>query len=261
MTLDATHACVVDLDGVVWLAGAALPGATEGVAELRRRGIAVLFCTNNAVPTIGELRGRLAAIGIDAEPSEIATSAQAACSLLTTEDRAFVVGEAGLREALASAGVIAVRRDATTVVVGLARHFDYDLCDAAASLVRSGARYVATNTDPTLPTPDGLKPGAGAIVAAISAASGRDPEIAGKPSLAMCAMVRSRVAVGAVVGDRASTDGRFAAALGVPFAHVVSDVDDAPADDAGRATTLLDAVLALVGGERAPGPSTGGADR
>src|ERR1019366_6593541 len=149
----------------------------------------------------------------------------------------------------------------TTVVVGLARHFDYDLCDAAASLVRSGARYVATNTDPTLPTPDGLKPGAGAIVAAISAASGRDPEIAGKPSLAMCAMVRSRVAVGAVVGDRASTDGRFAAALGVPFAHVVSDVDDAPADDAVRATTLLDAVLALVGGERAPGPSTGGADR
>jgi 4-nitrophenyl phosphatase len=245
VTLDATHACVVDLDGVVWLAGAALPGAVDGIAELRRRGIPVLFCTNNAAPTIGELQGRLAAIGIDAAPSEIATSSQAASSLLVPGDRAYVVGEAGLREALASAGVIEASHDATAVVVGLTPRFDYDACDVAASLIRSGARYIATNADPTLPTPDGLKPGAGAIVAAISTASGQAPEIAGKPALPMCKMVTSRTAVGAVIGDRASTDGRFAAALGVPFAHVASAVKDAADDAAVRATSLLDAVLTL----------------
>jgi 4-nitrophenyl phosphatase len=245
VTLDAAHACVVDLDGVVWLAGTALPGAVQGVAELRRRGVPVLFCTNNAAPTIDELRNRLAAISIEAAPSQIATSSQAASSLLSRDDRAYVVGEAGLHEALASAGVAESTSDATAVVVGLTRRFDYDTCDVAASLVRSGARYVATNADPTLPTPDGLKPGAGAIVAAISAASGHAPEIAGKPSQTMCALVQRRVTVGAVIGDRASTDGRFAAALGVPFAHVVSDVDDAPDDAAIRVTSLLEAVIAL----------------
>jgi 4-nitrophenyl phosphatase len=245
VTLDAAHACVVDLDGVVWLAGAALPGAVQGVAELRRRGVPVLFCTNNAAPTIDELRSRLAEIGIDASHSEIATSSQAASSLLSKDDRAYVVGEAGLHEALASAGVAESTSDATTVVVGLTRQFDYDTCAIAASLVRSGARYVATNADPTLPTPDGLKPGAGAIVAAISAASGHVPEIAGKPSHAMCVLVQSRVTVGAVIGDRASTDGRFAVALGVPFAHVASEVDDTPDDAAIRVGSLLEAVIAL----------------
>ena len=261
MTLDRTHACVVDLDGVVWLAGEALPGAVEGVAELRRRGIPVVFCTNNAAPTIAELQGRLAAMGIDAAPSEIATSSQAASSLLSPGDRAYVVGEAGLREALASAGVEEARRGATTVVVGLTRDFDYDTCDVAASLVRSGARYVATNADPTLPTPEGLKPGAGAIVAAISAASGREPEIAGKPSFAMCALVTGRVDVGAVVGDRASTDGRFAAALGVPFAHVASAVRDVPEAADVRAASLLDAVIALCATREATSPPTDGTDR
>jgi 4-nitrophenyl phosphatase len=246
VTLDTTRACVVDLDGVVWLAGTVLPGAVEGVAELRRREIPVLFCTNNAAPTIVELLDRLAAIGVEAAPHEIATSSQAASSLLTSADLAYVVGEDGLHEALATAGIAEATAAATAVVVGLTRSFDYDTCDIAAALVRGGARFVAANADPTLPTPTGLKPGAGAIVAAISAASGHAPEIAGKPFPAMCALVTSRVAVGAVIGDRASTDGRFAEALGVPFALVASEVaDDAPVATAVRATSLLDAVTSL----------------
>jgi 4-nitrophenyl phosphatase len=246
VTLDETRACVVDLDGVVWLDGTVLPGALEGVAELRRRGIPVLFCTNNAAPTIAELLDRLATIGVEAAAHEIATSSQAASLLLTRTDLAYVVGEAGLHEALATAGIAEATAAATAVVVGLTRSFDYDMCDAAAALVRGGARFVAANADPTLSTPSGLKPGAGAIVAAISAASGKAPEIAGKPFPAMCTLVTSRVTVGAVIGDRASTDGQFAEALGVPFAHVPSAVDD---DDdvavAVRATSLLDAVTAL----------------
>jgi 4-nitrophenyl phosphatase len=247
VTLDATHACVVDLDGVVWLAGEALPGAADGVAALRSRRIPVLFCTNNAAPTVAELLERLTAIGIEAAPHEIATSSQAASSLLTNRDLAYVVGEAGLHEALAGGGVAEATEAATAVVVGLMRGFDYDTCDVAAALVRRGARFVATNADPTLPSASGLRPGAGAIVAAIATASGTAPEIAGKPFPAMCALVTSRVTVGAVIGDRPSTDGRFADALGVPFALVASDVDD---DDASlvpavRASSLLDAVTKL----------------
>jgi HAD superfamily hydrolase (TIGR01450 family) len=245
VTLDAAHACVVDLDGVVWLAGTPLPGALEGVNELRRRGIPVLFCTNNAAPTVDELLARLAAIGIAAAPEEVATSSQAASSLLTSQDRAYVVGEAGLDAALAAAGIPTTATDATAVVVGLTTRFDYAMCANAAAFIRRGARFIATNDDPTLPTTDGLRPGAGAIVAAVAVAAGREPEVAGKPWPAMCALVTSRVTVGAVVGDRASTDGRFAAALAVPFAHVASDVDDEPDAAAIRVATLLEAVTAL----------------
>lgn len=245
MSLDATHACVVDLDGVVWLAGEALPDATAGVAELRRRGVPVLFATNNATPTIGELRARLGAIGIEASEEELATSAQSAAALLEPGQRVHVVGESGLLEALSARGTTRTDVAPDAVVVGLTRSFDYAMCDRAAALVRGGARYVATNTDPTLPTPDGLRPGAGAIVAAISTAAGRAPEVAGKPSTAMVRYLASRVQAGAVIGDRPSTDGALAAALGVPFALVASAVDEPVPEGAVRARSLLEAVLAL----------------
>lgn len=245
MSLDAAHACVVDLDGVVWLAGEALPGAAAGVDELRRRGVPILFATNNAAPTIDELRGRLEAIGIHATERELATSAQSAAALLDPGQRVHAVGEAGLVEALDQRGTMRSDASPDAVVVGLARDFDYDACDRAAALIRGGARFIATNLDPTLPTPTGLRPGAGAIVAAIATASGHEPEVAGKPSAAMVRYVASRVRSGAVIGDRPSTDGALAAALGVPFALVASAVDEAAPADAVRAATLLDAVLAL----------------
>jgi glycerol-1-phosphatase len=248
VTLDATHACVVDLDGVVWLAGEPLPGAREGIALLRGRDVPVLFATNNASPTVAELRARLGAMGVDADAHDVATSAQSAAALVGQGARAFVVGSQGLVEALELAGVLpATSDDADTVVVGLTTSFDYALIDVAAALVRGGARFVATNVDPTLPAPGGLRPGAGALVAAVATAAGREPEVAGKPTEAMARLVRSRVTPGAVVGDRASTDGAFAARLGVPFAHVASDVDEeAPSGASVRARTLVDAVEALL---------------
>lgn len=245
MSLDGQHACVVDLDGVVWLSGAALPGAVEGVAELRRRRIPVLFATNNATLTLEMLRDRLSAMGVEADDAELATSAQSAAALLEAHQHVFAVGEAGLFEALERAGATLVDASPDAVVVGLSRTFDYDTCDRAATHVRDGARFVATNVDPTLPTPDGLRPGAGAIVAAIVTASGREPEVAGKPTAAMVRYVTSRIAVGAVVGDRDSTDGAFARALGVPFALVASEVHEPEAHPDVRAATLLDAVVAL----------------
>ncbi|HLK44402.1 MAG TPA: HAD hydrolase-like protein, partial [Acidimicrobiales bacterium] len=134
-----------------------------------------------------------------------------------------------------------------SVVVGLSREFDYEACDRASRHVRSGARFVATNRDPTLPVPGALRPGAGAIVAAIATAAGTEPEVAGKPSATMARVIEARVAVGAVVGDRATTDGALARRLGAPFALVASDAGDGDGDATVRASSLLEAVRALLG--------------
>lgn len=247
MTLDAAHACVVDLDGVIWLAGEALPGAREGVALLREKAIPVLFVTNNATRTIAQLQVQLSSIGIDAGPLELLTSAQAAASLLTADSTAYVVGEAGLRSAVHDAGVQESATSPDAVVVGLATSFDYATCDHAAAFVRAGATFIATNVDATLPGVDGLHLGAGAIVAAIQTAAGAAPIVAGKPHAPMAQLATSRCAIGAVVGDRPSTDGAFATRLGVPFVQVVSEVveDDEGAGPLARVATLRDAVVAL----------------
>jgi 4-nitrophenyl phosphatase len=111
------------------------------------------------------------------------------------------------------------------VVVGRTTTFTYDELAEASAAIAAGARFVATNTDATLPTPDGPVPGAGAIVAFLAAASGKGPEVAGKPHQASVELVAARVgAVDVVVGDRPETDGAFARALGSRFALVLSGV-------------------------------------
>jgi ribonucleotide monophosphatase NagD (HAD superfamily) len=109
--------------------------------------------------------------------------------------------------------------------VGFHRDFDYERLRIAATAVRAGARLLATNDDATYPTPDGLIPGGGAILAAVATASGVTPEVAGKPHGPMVDLVRARLgADGVMVGDRPDTDGRFAAVLGYRFALVLSGV-------------------------------------
>ena len=111
------------------------------------------------------------------------------------------------------------------MVVGFHRDFDFDGLTRAADAARAGARFVATNLDPTYPIHGGVVPGAGALVAAVATAAGRAPEVAGKPEAPMADLVRSRYGnAGVVIGDRPSTDGAFAAALGWPFALVLSGV-------------------------------------
>src|SRR5262249_60815225 len=103
---------------------------------------------------------------------------------------------------------------AAAVVVGLQRNFAFDELDRASAAVRDGARFVATNLDPTYPMPGGMIPGSGAIAAAVATASGRAPEVAGKPERPMVDLIRKRFgSAGVVVGDRVSTDGALAAAL------------------------------------------------
>ncbi|MGH9000574.1 MAG: HAD-IIA family hydrolase [Acidimicrobiia bacterium] len=247
-----------DLDGVVWLGGEALPGAAEAVRRLRAAG-AVAFLTNNSSqPVAGYVRA-LERVGIDAAAAEVATSAQAAAGflagVLAPGARVLACAGEGVAEALSGHGFgVVAGGDCDAVVVGWHRHFDFDRLAAAAAAVRAGARFVATNLDPTYPAPDGLLPGNGALVAAVATAAGRQPEVAGKPYPPTVAMVRARFGdKGIVVGDRPSTDGALAHALGWPFALVVSEAtrsaDEsaaAPADHVGPSLLALTDVIAGV---------------
>lgn len=221
---------VLDLDGVLWRGDEAIPGSSDAVAALRDGGARVAFLTNNSSLRVQDYLDKLAGFGIAAAADEVMTSAQAAAELLsdTMPAGAAVLACAGpgVVEALEQAGFrVTDRGPVDAVVVGWHRDFDFDGLDRAASAVRAGARFVATNTDATYPGADHVLPGAGAIVAAIVTASGRTPEVAGKPEAACAAMVRHRVGDrGVMVGDRPSTDGALATALGWPFALVLSGI-------------------------------------
>ena len=132
---------------------------------------------------------------------------------------ALVCAGPGVDEALAARGVRTVRDGkADVVVVGFHRDFDYGRLQAASTAVRAGARLLATNDDATYPTPDGLIPGGGAILAAVSTASGVQAEVAGKPYRPWpTSCGPGSVPDGVMVGDRADTDGRFAARARLPL--------------------------------------------
>jgi 4-nitrophenyl phosphatase len=227
---------VFDLDGVVWLAGHAIPGSADAVARLRQVGDRVVFVTNNSTPTVAEYVARLAAAGIEVDPGELATSSQAAASLLSPGARVACVGGAGVHEALTERGIEIVAASASpeAVVVGRSLQLDFEELALAARAIRDGARFVATNTDATFPTPTGPEPGAGALIAYLEVGSGSRAEAAGKPEAPMADLVSSRFGrPDVVVGDRADTDGGFAARIGSPFALVLTGVtkrSDLPVD-------------------------------
>jgi 4-nitrophenyl phosphatase len=217
---------IVDLDGVVWLADEPIAGSADAIGRLRDAGYRVLFATNNAAPTVAELCERLGRAGISAGSSDLVTSAQAAASMLEPGTSAFPCAEGGVTEALTERGIEVVEDGPVdAVVVGWTHRFDFDLMAKAASLVRGGARFIGTNEDATHPTPRGLLPGSGALLAAVATAAQTEPEVAGKPHEPMVELLRRRAPEAAlVVGDRPSTDGALARRLGLPFALTRSGV-------------------------------------
>ena len=211
---------VFDLDGVVYLPGAGIPGAGAALAEIAGRGYRVLFATNNSSRHARDVAARIReTTGFDADPGRVVTSAHAAASLAGPSDTpAFVLGESGLAATLADHGiaVTADPRQARSVFVGLDRDLTYERLRDAVTAVLAGARLIATNDDATLPTAEGPWPGAGTMVAAVERASGRRAEVAGKPHRAMQAAVASRLGPGPtwMVGDRLETDIAFGNAAG-----------------------------------------------
>lgn len=237
---DGVIAC--DLDGVLWRGDVAIAGSADAVRALRAAGRRVVFLTNNSSNPIAHVVDRLEAIGVPATAADVVSSAQAAAALLQTDlprgARVLTCAGLGVVEALRAAGYETVDAgdddrdagahvggDVDAVVVGFHRDFDFARLDRAADAVRRGARFVATNLDATYPGTDRVLPGAGSLVAAVAIASGREPEVAGKPEPATVALVHARFGThGVMVGDRPSTDGALARRLGWPFAMVLSGI-------------------------------------
>src|SRR5919198_3373191 len=178
MIADRYDAVLFDLDGVLYRGTESLPGASETVAALRARGTGIAFVTNNSSRTPDAIARHLTALGIDARADEVETSALATAALLRSRAvaSAFVIGGAGLHEALRSAGVSVLERDsdhADAVVVGIDPSFTYADLVTGSWLVHGGASLIASNADATYPAADGITlPGAGAIMAALETATG-----------------------------------------------------------------------------------------
>ena len=229
---DRYEGFLLDLDGVLYRGDDPVPGAAGAVASLRERGRRIVFLTNNSARTPDRVAERLAGMGIPAEPDEVVTSAQAAAALVakvvSTPATAFVVGEEGVREALAGAGLRVVDgrpEHADVVVVGWDRSADYEKLRTASVLVQRGARLVATNADASYPAPGGeLWPGAGALLAAVETATGVTAEVAGKPHgpLFEEAVHRAGTENVLVVGDRIETDVEGAIRAGLDAGLVLS---------------------------------------
>lgn len=223
---------LLDCDGVVWLADEVIPGAAGAVAALRDAGERVVFLTNNSYPRRSDHVEKLGRLGIATDPEDVLTSAMAAALLLEPGERALVVGGPGLAEELTEREVVVIAPGSAeaagpldAVVVGFDPQFDYARLTAAAVAVRAGARLIGTNDDVTYPTPSGVIPGAGSLLAAVAAAGGTEPEVAGKPHEATVQLVRERVGkVAIAVGDRPSTDGRLARRLETRFGLVLTGV-------------------------------------
>jgi HAD superfamily hydrolase (TIGR01450 family) len=236
---------VLDLDGVVWWGDELIPGADAAIRVLLERGHRVVACTNHAhSPQVK--RAALDRLGVAQFP--VVTSAEAAAARCEPGERVLVLGDPSLVEVLAGAGLevldVHAWPDGATlppvdaVVVGATSRWDRSRVGMTADVIRMGARFLATNDDATFPTsgPDGprLLPGNGALVAAVAVASGRSPEVTGKPHPATAALlVQRHGAVDVVVGDKPETDGGLARELGARFGLVLSGVttsDHLPVD-------------------------------
>ena len=227
---------VCDLDGVVYVGSDVVPGSAEALRLFRGQGKRLLFVTNNSTKTPAMVAARILALtGFDIDESDVVTSGLV--TALTVEgdgvERVLVVGGPALVDAMAGRGIEVVSdwRRAEAVVSGMDLSLTYDHLAAATLAIRAGARLYATNTDATYPTPEGQKPGGGAILAALTTATGVEPTICGKPHAPMGKVVadvagRGRVLV---VGDRPETDVALGKRHGWATALVLTGVTTDPA--------------------------------
>src|SRR5438270_5233337 len=173
----------MDMDGVLVREEHAIPGAADFIARLRETGTPFLLLTNNSIWTRRDLAARLRSGGLDVPEESIWTSALATAKFLEDQrpgGTAFVIGESGLTTALHDAGYTITERDPDYVVLGETRTYSFERIAQAIRLIVRGARFIATNPDPSGPTPDGPLPATGAVAALISRATGVDPHFVGK---------------------------------------------------------------------------------
>jgi 4-nitrophenyl phosphatase len=231
---------ILDLDGVLWKDDRQIGDLPVVFREVDRLHLLWMAVTNNATKTVQQYVEKLAAFGVVVSASQILTSGDATADILARRLRpgstVYVAGEEGLIAALRQRGFEVIvdpadDRPVSAVVAGFDRGFTYARLLRAMLHIRSGALFYGTNPDPTFPVPSGLAPGAGAVLAAITAASEKSPRVIGKPSPLMFRLAVRRMRLPAkqilVVGDRLTTDIAAGQALRAPTALVLSGVTSA----------------------------------
>jgi len=205
---------IIDMDGVLYRGDQPLPGLREFFAFLRQRSIPFILATNNSTRTPQEVVDKLARMGAEVLPTEVLTSGQATARLLADEyspgTRVHVFGMPSLRKAIEEEGFVLADKDVAVVVASMDRDITYQKLKRATLLIRGGARFIATNRDPTYPSEEGLIPGTGSMIAALEAASGVEPMAVGKPEPTMFRLAMAEMGAKpettATIGDRLDTD-------------------------------------------------------
>jgi NagD protein len=222
---------LIDMDGVIVRGSELIPGADAFLDRLRQRKLKFLILTNNPLYTQRDLQHRLRRIGIDVTEDRIYTSALATAQFLKMQlpsGTAFVIGESGLTQALHEAGYVLTDHHPDYVVVGETTSLNYERLTQAVRLVSQGARFIATNPDPSGPGDGGLVPACGAIAAFIQSATGVAPYFVGKPNALMMRTAlrylneHSENAI--MVGDRMETDIRVGTEAGLETVLVLTGV-------------------------------------
>lgn len=242
---------VVDLDGVVYVGPAAVPGAVEALTSAHDAGTGWVFATNNASRTPDEVAAHLRDIGLAVSPDDVVTSSQAGAALarerLGAGARVLAVGGPGVAAACRQAGLEPVDSaddEPAAVVQGYGRDVAWTHLAEATVAIRAGAQWIATNMDLTIPTDRGVMPGNGSLVAAVRAAVGIEPLVAGKPQphLFTTAARRAGARRPLVIGDRLDTDVAGAVAAGQASLLVLTGVtrpEDLLRADAGHRPGLV----------------------
>jgi len=214
MTALRPRGLILDLDGTLYRGDEPIVGAIEFVAALRRAGLPFVCATNNSARTVEQVANRMKDMGFAVEQDEVFTSAllvaQEVLNRFGRGARVFAIGEAGLLSALTSVGAVWDEMHPEVVVMGLDREFTYAKLRTATRAIAAGAAFLATNADRVLPEEVGFAPGAGSLLAALETASGRPPEVLGKPNPAFihaaCRFLAQPPETVMVVGDSGETD-------------------------------------------------------
>ena len=215
------HGYLIDMDGVIYCGSEPIEGAAEFIGHLVEEQIPYLFLTNNSAYTPPDVVVKLRRFGIDTSAEHVYTSAQATAEFVHRQKpngTAFVIGEGGLLNALNETGYAITRESPDYVIVGEGRVLNFELVEHAHRLIAGGAHLISTNSDTWCPTDSGPRPGCGAIVAMLEAATGRKAYHVGKPNPFMMRAARKRIGLRTdeviMIGDTMETDIRGTADLG-----------------------------------------------
>jgi HAD superfamily hydrolase (TIGR01450 family) len=255
----AHDVALLDLDGVVYVGSQAVPAAIGALASARTLGMRLAFVTNNAARPPAVVAQHLTELGVAASAEEVITSAQTAAHYLADRlpagAKVLVVGTVGLTEALAERGLNPVDRaddDVAAMVQGYSPELNWRQLAEGAIAIGRGLTWVATNADPTVPSPRGPLPGNGSLVAALRYATGAEPVVTGKPDPTMHreSVQRSGAVNPIVVGDRLDTDIEGANAVGcaslLVFTGVTAPVDLLAAPPTQRPTYIAPDLAGLL---------------